>query len=133
IQMLLPGTSMVYYGEEIGLKDSQSSSYPQRGGMQWDDAANSGFSSSSNSKVPISSDYKNLNFNYQFDEDQSVLKTFKTLARLRKDNRVIINGQTYISKAFNNAFSLCRFEQKDNATCGKVYVAAVNFGGREIV
>ena len=133
IQMLLPGTSMVYYGEEIGLKDSESSSFPQRSGMQWDDSDNSGFSTSPNSKAPISSDYKNINFNHEFHEDQSVLKSFKTLARLRKDNRVIINGQTYISKAFNNAFSLCRFEQKNNSTCGKVYVAVVNFGRREIV
>lgn len=44
----------------------------------------------------------------------------------------IISGETYISKVFQHAFSLTRFETKDSVTCGKVYVLVVNFGHQTI-
>jgi hypothetical protein len=71
-------------------------------------------------------------FHSQFHERTSQLKTFQKLAKLRPVSNAIISGETYISKVFQNAFSLTRFELKDAVTCGKVYVLVVNFGHHTI-
>uniref|UniRef100_A0AC34QGQ1 Alpha-glucosidase n=1 Tax=Panagrolaimus sp. JU765 TaxID=591449 RepID=A0AC34QGQ1_9BILA len=133
IQMMLPGTSFVYYGEEIGIRDSEWSHNPQRGIMQWNNSVNAGFSSSANLESPVATDFSNINFDRQIGDSHSPLQTFKKLAKLRKDHPFLVTAQTYISKTFNNAFSICRFDQTPNSACNKVFVAVVNFGKRETV
>uniref|UniRef100_A0AC34FXT6 Glycosyl hydrolase family 13 catalytic domain-containing protein n=1 Tax=Panagrolaimus sp. ES5 TaxID=591445 RepID=A0AC34FXT6_9BILA len=115
IQLLLPGTSMIYYGDEIGsinvVQMGDKTAEKQRGEMAWD--TENGFHS-------------------QFHDRASQLRTFQKLAKLRPVSNAIISGETYISKVFQNAFSLTRFELKDSETCGKVYVLVVNFGHQTI-
>jgi glycosidase len=115
IQLLLPGTSMIYYGDELGTNNvvqvDDQPAQRQRGEMQWE---------------------LENGFHAQLHERTSQLKTFQKLAKLRPISNAIIAGETYISKVFQNAFSLTRFETKDSETCGKVYVLVVNFGHQTI-
>lgn len=55
-----------------------------------------------------------------YESDGSVLKLFKRVAHLRKTKDVLISGKTYISKAANHSFTLCRFLLHDNITDGHV-------------
>ena len=71
-------------------------------------------------------------FHSQFHERMSQLKTFQKIAKLRPVSNALIAGETYISKVFQNAFSLTRFETKDHVTCGKVFILVVNFGHQSI-
>uniref|UniRef100_A0A7E4V1V3 alpha-glucosidase n=1 Tax=Panagrellus redivivus TaxID=6233 RepID=A0A7E4V1V3_PANRE len=140
LQLLLPGTTMVYYGDEIGLRDSPDGAFPQRGAMPWSDGAYGDFSTAPPS-VPLSNDYVNINVARQNSDAKSPLKTFKKLGILRGESGVIVNGKTYISKAFKDAFSLVRFDQEDdhnNGTTtskgciGSAIIAVANFGKRGI-
>jgi hypothetical protein len=42
ISMLLPGTPITLYGEEIGMEDASSGEYPARCVMSWSNATNAG-------------------------------------------------------------------------------------------
>ncbi|WKX93722.1 hypothetical protein Q1695_011186 [Nippostrongylus brasiliensis] len=128
IQLMLPGTNSFYYGDELGMMNLPNDSVvpPQRGAMQWDDTVSAGFST--NSKVPVNPDYTNINWKKQYGEDQSMLKMFSKLSKLRTRVEALGVGKTLISKLVEGgAFTIIRFHQRENVTEGNVYVTAINF------
>ncbi|KAK6044235.1 alpha amylase, catalytic domain protein [Cooperia oncophora] len=155
-QLILPGTNSFYYGDELGMKnlpnDSVVSEFPaycyrklyrkpcnllsvqvppQRGAMQWDDSAFAGFST--NSKIPVNSDYKNINWKKQYAEEQSALKMFSKLSKLRTRDESLSLGETIIGRLIEGgAYTIVRFHQRENATNGNVFVAAVNFAEHSV-
>nr|XP_018898882.1 PREDICTED: alpha-glucosidase-like [Bemisia tabaci] len=94
IQLLLPGVASVYYGQEIGMKDTKLRPDQKReikidnrgacrGPMQWDDSINAGFTTKKNAWLPVSSDFWRINVKKQLEDPRSPLNTFKRLMNLR--------------------------------------------------
>ncbi|KJH50546.1 alpha amylase, catalytic domain protein [Dictyocaulus viviparus] len=132
LQLLLPGTNNFYYGDELGMKDLQNSSIvpAHRGAMQWDDTFSAGFSS--NPKIPVNPDYKDINWARQYSQEQSTLKLFSKLSKLRTKDDALMSGKTIIGRLIDNAFTIVRFYTYENETVGSIYIAAVNFAVQKV-
>uniref|UniRef100_A0A914WQE2 alpha-glucosidase n=1 Tax=Plectus sambesii TaxID=2011161 RepID=A0A914WQE2_9BILA len=127
LQLLLPGSNNFYYGEEIGMRDLTTGENPQRGAMLWDDSVNAGFSTA-NVSLPISEDFKNINFAKQYSQETSQVKMFKKLAKLRQRDDTLILGKSFVGKPVGQAFIFSRYRRENETTIGKLYVGAVNLG-----
>uniref|UniRef100_A0A8R1I607 Aamy domain-containing protein n=1 Tax=Caenorhabditis japonica TaxID=281687 RepID=A0A8R1I607_CAEJA len=129
LQMVLPGTNNIYYGEEIGMRNlaNDSKVAPQRGAMQWDETLNGGFSTAVGPPVPSNIDVANINWKRQYSEPQSTLKIFAKLAKLRQREDALKTGTTLIGRLVDGAFTITRFNHFENRTTGNIYVAALNF------
>lgn len=130
IQLLLPGTNSIYYGEEIGMRDlsNNSMTLPQRGAMQWDDSRNAGFSSATSPKVDVDPDFKEVNWARQYGQSRSQLKMFQKLAKMRQRDKTLAFGSTHIGTLIDGGFTLTRYPDGQNSTVGNVLVGAVNLG-----
>ncbi|XP_011645433.1 maltase 1-like [Pogonomyrmex barbatus] len=105
---ILPGVSVVYNGDEIGMVDrnftweetvdpagcnagrdryAEKSRDPERTPYQWDNTTSAGFSNNTDTWLPVNENYKTLNLEAQKSEnDTSHYKMFKLLAQLKKKN-----------------------------------------------
>ncbi|XP_050405062.1 alpha-glucosidase [Patella vulgata] len=92
LTMLLPGTPMVYYGDEIGMVDSRNLSsnawsrdQPMRAPMQWDNSSNAGFCNQSCIPwLPVNSGYENNTVQALALDGKSIFNLFKNLTTLRE-------------------------------------------------
>ncbi|XP_043664362.1 maltase 1-like, partial [Vespula pensylvanica] len=105
LSMILPGVSVVYNGDEIGMLDRDftyeetvdpagcqagpdryylKSRDPERTPFQWDNSTSAGFSTSNKTWLPVHSNYKTLNLALQKNSPISHYKVFKALAALKK-------------------------------------------------
>ncbi|XP_059617992.1 alpha-glucosidase-like [Phlebotomus argentipes] len=87
--LTLPGTSITYYGEEIGMLDFRDFDFwdsrdPNRTPMQWDDSAFAGFTSGSSTWLPVHPGYATRNVELQSSQERSHLQHYKQLTALRK-------------------------------------------------
>ncbi|XP_050443588.1 maltase A3-like [Adelges cooleyi] len=142
IQMMLPGTAITYYGDELGMENSYvrwdqvtdtfALNYgperfqlvnrdPERSPFPWDDTKNAGFSDASNVWLPIHPNFWADNMKQQ-SKRKSHLRTYKQLARLRQ-NPTLIYGDLDMFTLSKWTFGFTR-SYKDNPT----YVVVVNFG-----
>uniref|UniRef100_A0A2K6VEB6 alpha-glucosidase n=1 Tax=Onchocerca volvulus TaxID=6282 RepID=A0A2K6VEB6_ONCVO len=130
LQLFLPGTNSIYYGDEIGMVDLPiTKSVPvQRGAMQWDDSVNAGFSSAESSVIPVHPNFTNNNWARQYGSQRSHLKTFQRMARLRKADETLIFGGIIIGQLINSSFTVIRYPNNENALTGNIYLGAFNFG-----
>ncbi|XP_059475411.1 alpha-glucosidase-like [Neocloeon triangulifer] len=93
--LLLPGTSINYYGEELGMVDTyippeeivDPAGYrdPPRTPMQWDDSQHAGFTSGPKPWLRVNDNYLTVNVAAEEAAQESVLKIFKRLVSLRKE------------------------------------------------
>ena len=103
--LMLPGTPITYYGEEIGMMDYDAvvgpadDSYlhehrdPCRTPMQWNPSPNAGFSREK-PWLPVHPNYKNINVERQTKEANSSLNIYRTLSNLRRHgDRTILEGK----------------------------------------
>lgn len=127
LNLLLPGTSFTYMGEEIGMEDTNVrwnqtvdprglnagkdgyrvlSRDPARSPYQWDASVNSGFSSNSTTWLPVNPNYWRLNLDVQKKENWSHYSVYKQLTKLKK-TRTIQRGSFdgYILSEWVYAFS----------------------------
>ncbi|CAI4233355.1 unnamed protein product [Auanema sp. JU1783] len=134
LQLVLPGTNNVYYGEELGMRDLRNDSLvpPHRGVMQWDSSMNAGFSTKESTASLLPPDYENVNWELQNGEEKSHLKMFSKLAKLRQRDETLSIGKTLVGRLVDGAFTVTRFLQENNTTIGNIYVAAVNFSPNTI-
>lgn len=116
---MLPGTSVTYYGEEIGMYDScakfEDDDHNQpavrclpnitrhqsdwvRSPMQWDDTDNAGFSTNDNPWIPVALNFKEINVKAQTGDDKSHLEIHRQLLKLRK-NEAILESENFEIKA----------------------------------
>lgn len=68
LSMTLPGTPILYYGDEINMVDlsnqpssSTSRNQPMRGLMQWDNTPNGGFTNGTSPWISVGADYQTNN------------------------------------------------------------------------
>ncbi|XP_062551539.1 alpha-glucosidase-like [Armigeres subalbatus] len=85
----LPGTSITYYGEEIGMVDySEAEVYdnrdPNRTPMQWDATTSAGFSTNSTTWLKVHPDYETRNVDLQQKAEQSNYHHFHAMTSLRR-------------------------------------------------
>ena len=85
----LPGTPVLYYGDEIGMGDNLAlpERRPVRTPMQWSSDRNAGFSTAEKLVVPLVADgpygYENVNVERQRRDPESLLRWMTRLIRLR--------------------------------------------------
>ncbi|XP_037934167.1 maltase A3-like [Teleopsis dalmanni] len=105
IQMFLPGVSVTYMGEEIGMLDldiswedtrdpaacnsnpqiyEQFTRDPCRTPFQWSNQENAGFSTNSTTWLPINPNYVSVNMESENTDSKSHLSIYKQLSELRK-------------------------------------------------
>nr|AIT38256.1 maltase D [Bactrocera dorsalis]AKG06610.1 maltase D [Bactrocera dorsalis] len=90
----LPGTSVTYYGEEIGMSNvatectaiSCEDRDPERTPMQWDTTDHAGFTTGPTSWLPISPNYKRFNVATERGVARSTLQIFKGMTQLKQTN-----------------------------------------------
>jgi maltose alpha-D-glucosyltransferase/alpha-amylase len=92
LMFALPGTPVVWYGDEIGMGDDLS--LPERNSvrtpMQWADERNAGFSTAPSERLvrPVVSegrfDYRQVNVSAQRDRDGSLMDDLQRLVRTRR-------------------------------------------------
>lgn len=125
---MLPGTSVTYYGEEIGMSDScakfsndhnqpaekcdpkttQHQSDWVRSPMQWSDEKNAGFSTADVTWIPVAENYKTINVKAQENKTNSHLEIHRQLLKLRK-NEAITDSDKFEIKTLNlNSFAFKR-------------------------
>ncbi|XP_076628860.1 alpha-glucosidase-like [Colletes latitarsis] len=142
LTLLLPGVSVTYNGDEIGMSDAKiswedtkdplgcvagregyqsTSRDPARTPFQWDRSKSAGFSTNSSTWLPINKNYKTVNLATEREDKFSYFHYYKALAKLKK-TPVLQNG-TLDTKLINqNVLAIARKSKK-----ASVY-AAVNLG-----
>ena len=129
VQLLLPGTPVTYYGEEIGMEDTfiswedtrdtkgchagpdrfyKFSRDPERTPMQWDTLFNAGFSTSRKTWIPMANNSLTVNVQRQKEQLVSPLNNYRILVALRKELS-IQSGDTGFPVVDRYRFSLSRF------------------------
>ncbi|CAH0390269.1 unnamed protein product [Bemisia tabaci] len=142
--LLLPGSGITYYGDEIGMEDTNvrfdegvdpqacdlgPEKYglytrdPERTPFQWDTSLNAGFSASLKTWLPINSNYWRLNLKAQIhSEGNSHYKVYKRLMDLRKTDTMMYGSlETHVLSKW--VFSFARHL---NGT--DTYVIVINLG-----
>lgn len=128
LSMTLPGTPILYYGDEINMVDlsiqpssSTSRNQPMRGLMQWDNTPNGGFTNGTSPWISVGADYQTNNVKNQSAKGDSLMSFFKNLTTLRSDDTFRI-GDYYPTVVDDAVFSFVReFDGK------KGYLVAINF------
>ncbi|XP_053952092.1 maltase A2-like [Anastrepha ludens] len=88
----LPGTSVTYYGDEIGMTDGDIDCTkrvcdfrdPERTPMQWDTSKNAGFSTGNSTWLPVNPNYSYLNVQTQRGVARSTLNIYKRMTSLKQ-------------------------------------------------
>jgi maltose alpha-D-glucosyltransferase / alpha-amylase len=94
----LPGTPVLYYGDEIGMGDDVTlfDRNGVRTPMQWDSSTNAGFSAADSLYVPVISDseygYQQVNVAAQQADSSSLLHTIRHMIATRKQLPVLAHG-----------------------------------------
>ncbi|XP_004534609.1 maltase A3 [Ceratitis capitata] len=104
---MLPGVSISYYGDEIGMTDvwipwndtqdpsachtnpdiyEKFSRDPERTPFQWSDAENAGFSTANKTWLPVADNYKTVNVQHERVAPLSHLNIYKQLHALRNES-----------------------------------------------
>ncbi|KAI4484894.1 hypothetical protein M0802_012987 [Mischocyttarus mexicanus] len=142
LSLLLPGQAYTYYGEEIAMLDSKiswdktidpmgcdqtSDTYenfsrdPARTPMQWNNKLSAGFSTNKSTYLPVHPDYNTRNVEYQQEQERSNLKTYKKLAKLRKEP-VFTHGDYELQSINNNNVLILKRSLQDHP----IYIIIVN-------
>ncbi|EYC26134.1 hypothetical protein Y032_0011g1577 [Ancylostoma ceylanicum] len=135
-QLTLPGALSLYYGQELGLKDVGTPPSP-RGVMQWTPSGNNhhGFLASGDANIgklffAESNDSKEEdNFESQYAQENSPLKVYQKLAKMRQRDEALILGSTVRHGLEGDTLVYSRYVKGENGTAvGTAFVVALNFG-----
>lgn len=136
LTMLLPGTPIIYYGDELGMSDLPSKEQPwspkqpMRGLMQWANLTDfAGFQANctltcTRPWIDVNSDFTSINAESQTESADSLFSFIKDLAALRS-NDAFRYGEYRVVVSTDNIFSFVR--EFDGVTG---YLVAINFGVR---
>ncbi|XP_066590163.1 uncharacterized protein [Prorops nasuta] len=145
LTLLLPGVSVTYSGEEIGMEDTwvswedtkdpqgcnagregyeRASRDPERSPFQWDDSTSAGFSRNPKTWLPVNKNYKTLNLAMQKTQEGSYYHLYLEISAL-KSTPVMRKGNLHTKLLGENVLALSR-QLKGAAS---VYVI-MNFGNQ---
>ncbi|MBX3061026.1 MAG: maltose alpha-D-glucosyltransferase [Anaerolineae bacterium] len=118
----LPGTPIVYYGDEIGMADNIW--LPDRHGcrtpMQWDASKNAGFSDANETYLPVNDDYHQRNVAVQEDDPNSYLNRLRFLLQTRQSQPALRRGDFEFVETGNGAvLAFRRFVSDQLAVSGE--------------
>jgi maltose alpha-D-glucosyltransferase/alpha-amylase len=131
----LPGTPIIYYGDEIGMGDNIA--LHDRDGvrtpMQWDDSQNAGFSDAPEDRLyaPVIGGsaygygYERLNVASQLDDPDSMFNRMRGLIALRKQHPAFSRGGLEFLETHNPAV-LAFIRGYDDARDGETFVVVHN-------
>lgn len=121
----LPGTPIIYYGDEIGMGDNIW--FPDRHGcrtpMQWDASKNAGFSTAKETYLPVLCDdtygYQQVNVAAQEDDPDSYLNLIRFLIQTRQSQPALKTGEMEWVETENTAVLAFRrhFDNQDGILC----------------
>lgn len=145
LQLTLPGVAVVYYGEELGMrnlfiesKEAQDimekgvpgagfNRDPSRSPMQWSAEPNAGFSTAK-PWLPVNEDYLQINVEHEAKDPASLLSLYRWLSAFRHRSAAIRQGN-YVPLELHHpqAFGFMR-------TLGKERLATViNFSPKDVI
>ncbi|EAT45278.1 AAEL003434-PA [Aedes aegypti] len=143
IILSLPGATVTYQGEEIGMTDvhisweetkdpaacnageglyAEKSRDPCRTPFQWDDSTLAGFTNGSTTWLPVGPDYRSVNVKIENGLEKSHLKVYKAMMRLR-ESKTFQHGSVKARAVKDNVFAIVRELQNYNT-----YITLVNLG-----
>jgi len=143
VQLLLPGTPVTYYGEEIGMEDTfltweqtqdpqgcnmgpdryaNFSRDPARTPMQWDDTFNAGFSTALETWLPLNNKSAQVNVKLQKQALISHFNIYRTLIALRKEESILHGNMTF-HLVDDGVFSFSRIRSGSTS-----YLVVINVG-----
>ena len=145
VQLLLPGNPIIYYGEEIQMRNHPSISFedtvdvvaidaghegytkvsrdPFRTPMQWNNSNNAGFTSAKISWLPIN--YNEQNVKSQMRRQTSLWNTIQQLGQLKKSSTALLNGNIDFPVVDETIFSFTRFPNYNNNNNKKTIINRV--------
>ncbi|CAF1312568.1 unnamed protein product [Adineta steineri] len=152
--LFLPGTPILYYGEEIGMENLQYTKEirheindlsafnygindenkieektrdGQRTPMQWNsDEINAGFTNATKPYHPLSKSWKTINVQNQLNSNRSHLKLFKQLVQLRQ-NEPFYSGKFQLILADKYIYSFIRWSSE--LETAPIYLIIINMFG----
>jgi len=142
--LTLRGTPVLYYGDEIGMKDVQippdlcldpagirqegQGRDPNRTPMQWSDETWSGFSppQANQTWLPIADDFQQINVHNQQNDPDSILSYYQNLLKIRKLHPALQTGIYYSPSEVPDGVYLY-IRQNDN----EQVLIAINFTSHE--
>ena len=118
LMFTLPGTPMIYYGEEIGMGDdlSLSERLPMRTPMQWSGRPHAGFSTAEPGELirPVVDEgpyrYQEVNVADQRQDPDSLLTWFQRAIRIRKENPEFGVGEPTVLDVDDDAVLALRYD-----------------------
>ncbi|XP_042236550.1 maltase A3-like isoform X2 [Homarus americanus] len=146
--MLLPGTPITYYGDELGMEDTyvtweetqdpygknfgptryqEASRDPSRSPMQWDDSHNAGFSSANNTWLPVNDNYLTVNVKAQMAAQESHLRLYQRLAKLRQEV-TFTHGNLTFPVVTQQVFSFLRSHLRSHS-----YLVVINTSRQQLL
>ncbi|XP_069688710.1 maltase 2-like isoform X2 [Periplaneta americana] len=146
ILLMLPGTAVTYYGEELGMEDTpvsweltvdpaglnvgpekykDHSRDPERTPMQWNAFKNAGFSDADKTWLPLHPDFQTVNVETQ-SQGTSHLNVYKALVRARGDVSVMYGALNM--RVLNDAV----FAFSRSYSGNRSYVVAVNWSNTSV-
>ncbi len=120
----LPGTPIIYYGDEIGMGDNIW--LPDRHGcrtpMQWDAGQNAGFSSAGKTYFPVISEgefaYQQVNVAAQEADPDSYLNLTRFLLRTRQSQPALKHGEfAFVETGHDSVLAFRRFVADEGILC----------------
>ena len=142
--LTLRGTPILYYGDEIGMKDvdippelcldpagirqAGQGRDPNRTPMQWSSKIWAGFSPprAQNTWLPIADDYQEINVNNQLNDPDSILSYYQDLLKIRKNHPALQTGDYHsLPAAPDGCFLYIRQNEKEQL------LIAINFTSQE--
>ena len=115
----LPGSPIVYYGDEIGMGDHIE--LPDRNGvrtpMQWDDSPNAGFTTGTPFAPLIKGDlgFQRVNVASQLADPTSLFHSIRHMIQVRKQHRAFGHGSMEWMTTDNPALAIYRRQYQDEA------------------
>uniref|UniRef100_A0A2K6W0U1 alpha-glucosidase n=1 Tax=Onchocerca volvulus TaxID=6282 RepID=A0A2K6W0U1_ONCVO len=129
IQLSLPGIVQLYYGQELSFEDSIGPTNKFTGLMQWNSSEYGGFTAGSQKPFfSTAPNYKENNFEAQFSNQRSPLKTVKAMARMRQLDNIFALGEIHLAPLTRDVILFSRFRLPSNGTIGGAYLVGANFG-----
>lgn len=128
IAMLLPGTPVTLYGEEVGMADASGSfEHPARCVMSWSNATHAGFSDYTTVAYPTSENYETVNVRSQANTAGSSLSVYKELVEARNTPSIMYGTNELAVISNDTVFAFTRIKSGNPG-----YLVAFNTADREV-